>query len=659
METIGRIGGLWRYPVKSLAGESLARAVLDETGIVGDRRWALRNQRTDELVNCKALSALLTMAASYPHEPTAGFGVAQAEITLPDGRRLLTSDPSISTAISAIAGQPLELCPLLPPEHTEHYRLRQPFTPELTKQRMGLRPDDPYPDFSAYEPDLIAELQYFFSPRGSYKDAYPLHYVTSASLQTLASHHAGLDVTPQRFRPNFHIEGVPGGGFPELDWCGFDLVIGDVVLSCAQETVRCLMPSQAQAGLQAEPHMGFVLNRVTGLKFGAYCHVRRTGTIAVGDEVFLERKPRFKPIHSTVLPLPEAVAQGEIPTPAPPEAFRKARVVRKEQETADTVSLGLKMVSGSTFPFLPGQHLILRLRVPGQPRALMRSYSLSSAAGADSGAAEDYRITVKRIGLGSSHLHDTVGVGDELEVRWPSGQFFVVPESSTPLALISNGIGITPLFSMLQTIARLNPQRRIFWLHATANSTSHLFKKEIADLAAQLGDFHEWTIYRQPAEGDVANTDYHSSERISPAHLSPLLDLPELEVFICGSEAFTTAAQAMAAELGIHRECIHTERFFSTLRHSRIRRDDAPSFAIHFERSGVDAEWTEGDPTLLEIAEEAGIPADYGCRFGACLACSTPVLQGEVRYPAPEIVPIPGEVLICCAEPVSDLVLDL
>ncbi|MFN8625943.1 MAG: MOSC domain-containing protein [Candidatus Binatia bacterium] len=381
MESIGRIGGLWRYPVKSLAGEPLVSAMLDETGIIGDRRWALKNIRTGELVNCKVLTSLLTVGAAYRDEPKPGYGVVHAEITLPDGRKLMTSDPSVNAAISAIAGQPLELWPLLPPSNAEHYRLRRPFTPELTKQRMGLNPDDPYPDFSTYEPEMIEELHHFFSPRGSYKDAYPLHYVTSASLATLESYHPGLDVTPRRFRPNFYIEGVEAGGFPELGWSGYDLAIGDAVLNCGEETVRCVMPSQAQMGLKAEPHMGFVLNRVTKLKLGAYCHIRKAGMISVGDEVFLERQPKFRAIRSKILPLPENIARGEVPGPPPLTPFYKARVVRKRRETADTISFGFKMPPGQAFPFLPGQHLIFRLRPSGHARPFLRSYSLSSERG--------------------------------------------------------------------------------------------------------------------------------------------------------------------------------------------------------------------------------------------------------------------------------------
>ncbi|HEU0196315.1 MAG TPA: MOSC N-terminal beta barrel domain-containing protein, partial [Nevskiaceae bacterium] len=510
MDAIGRIGGLWRYPVKSLGGEALQRARIDETGIIGDRRWALKNRRSGELVNCKVLTALLTIGAAYAEEPAPGYGVAHAVITLPDGRHLRTSDPSTNGAISAIAGQPLELWPLLTPSHTDHYRLRRPFTPEVTKQRMGLKPDDPYPDFSAYEPEMIQELQYFFSPRGSYKDAYPLHYVTSAALKTLASYHPGLDVDPRRFRPNFYIEGVDMEGFPELKWKGFDLIIGDVVLNCGEETVRCVMPSQAQRGLKAEPHMGFVLNKVTGLKFGAYCHIRRTGTISLGDEVFLERHPKSRPMRSTVLPLPAELASGNFPPPPALPAFYRARVVRKTRETADTVSLGLKMPADARFPFLPGQHLIFRLTPRNHPRPILRSYSLSQAPATNNNETEDYSITVKRIGLGSDYLQDAVEVGDQLEVRWPRGLFFALPESPAPIALISNGIGVTPLFSMLQTIARVSPQRTVFWLHATPNSSTQIFRQELAQLRTKLTDFHGHTIYRQPLQTDTRGVDYQS-----------------------------------------------------------------------------------------------------------------------------------------------------
>ena len=287
MKSIGSIGGLWRYPVKSLAGEALNCAPIDATGIVGDRRWALRSELDGELINCKALPSLLKMGAYYTEQPFSGTEVAHARIRFPDGRTLSTRDPLIDATISAFAGRPLTLWPLLAQSNTEHYRLRQGWTPALTLQRMGMKPDDPFPDFSEYEPEMIEELQHFFTPRGTYKDAYPIHFLTSATLRTAQDFMPGADVTPTRFRPNLLIDTPGEHGLPELDWKGFDLIIGDVVLNCGDRTVRCLMPSQAQlGGIRAEPRMYSLLKGLSGYNFGAYCLVRQGGEIHIGDEVF-------------------------------------------------------------------------------------------------------------------------------------------------------------------------------------------------------------------------------------------------------------------------------------------------------------------------------------------------------------------------------------
>lgn len=119
---IGRIRQLWRYPVKSLAGESVERAVVDRTGLAGDRSWALRDVIADELTHCKAIPALLACAARYPVASGPGPGVSHAEIVLPDGRVVRTDDPFVEPVLSAVAGRPLTLWPLQPPENVRHYR---------------------------------------------------------------------------------------------------------------------------------------------------------------------------------------------------------------------------------------------------------------------------------------------------------------------------------------------------------------------------------------------------------------------------------------------------------------------------------------------------------------------------------------------------------
>lgn len=655
MRAIGSIGGLWRYPVKSLAGEALESALLDSTGIVGDRRWALRSELVSELVNCKVIPALLSIGAAFAEEPKPGLDVAHAVITLPDGRSLGTGDPLAAAAISAIAGRPLTLWSLQPETDVDHYRLRRPFTPEVTLQRMGLKQTDAYPDFSAYEPALIEELQYFFSPRGSYKDAYPLHFVTSASLETARQFSPGIRAEASRFRPNFLIDTVGETGLPELEWTGADLIIGDVVLHCGQKTVRCIMPSQAQMGLEAEPAMGHLLRNLANLNFGAYCFVRNPGIIKQGDEVFLDTRKDIHPVMSRRPPLPEDLrTPNKAANPLPlPTTFARAKVSSKTAESADVVSIGLKMIGFPPFPFLPGQHLILSLKPEGHERPLLRSYSISR--GSSSSPNEDYRITVKRIGLASSYLHDTVDVEDEIDVRYPSGRFFALPSSDTPLALISNGIGVTPLFSMLQSVAAVNPGRRVFWLHATSSSATHLFKDEVRALAKQLERFEQSIIYRQPMEGDVAGTDYHSTARITANHLHPVTKMMAPDIFVCGSESFHRDTMRAIGELSLVDARLHIERFHV----ARQVQDGGKHFSVRFARSGIDVLWSSGELSLLEIAEDLGIEADYGCRYGACEACSVPLLKGVVSYACKDISPRPGEIFLCCAEPRSDLILEL
>lgn len=654
MKAIGSIGGLWRYPVKSLYGEALEEAPLDDTGIIGDRRWALRSVLDEELVNCKAIPSLLTMGASYQNDPAPGYGVAHAVITLPDGRQIGTDDPQVEAAVSAIAGRPLTLWPLLPEANAEHYRLRQPFSPEVTLKRMGLKPDDPYPDFSTYEPEMIEELEIFFSPRGSYKDAYPLHFITSASLETVKEFLPGVRAEARRFRPNFLIDTVGETGLPELDWTGYDLVIGDnVVLHCGQKTVRCIMPSQPQLGLEAEPKMGGLLQRLANMNFGAYCFIRNAGTIKLGDKVYLDTRKTIHQIKAIRPPLPEDPRSPEERAAPLPSPFAKAKIVSKKQETPDVVSIGLKLLTREALPFLPGQHLILACHLPGHERPVLRSYSISSAPSDSS--EEDYQITAKRIGLVSSYLHDGANIGDEVEVRYPSGRFFDLPVSEGPLVLLSNGIGVTPLFSMLKNVATTNPARKVFWLHATDNSTTHLFRDEINKISESLESFKELIIYRHPNEGDVANVDYHSTERIKSEHLRVMAGLEEPQVFICGTEAFINDSREFIQALGIADAQIHTERFHV----QRSKTSPGKSFSVRFERSGIDSIWESGDLSLLEIAEDLGIQADFGCRYGACEVCSVPLVEGEVGYADPDVKARMGEAYICCAEPQSDIVLDL
>lgn len=659
--TIGRIRQLWRYPVKSMAGELLEQASVDPSGIIGDRKWAPWDVLAGELTNCKVVPSLLACAARYTQAPQAGFAVSHAELMLPDTRGIRTDDPFLDAVLSAIAGRPLTLCSLRPASDAEHYRIQRPLTPEVIRQRMGLPPDDPDPDFSVYEPEMLEELQHFATPRGSYKDAYPLHLMTTASLASVAELAPGIDTNPRRFRPNILIETDGLSGFPENDWQGFDLIVGDVILHCGPKTVRCSMPAQPQYNVAAEPRMGAVLRRHTGMNLGGYAYVRRPGTIRVGDRVALEVKPerpRLRPNFPAIEPARGGVDMGRQPLLR--GAFSSMRVVARRQETDDVVSITLRGEPPAGPGFLPGQHLLFRLQLPGTPKPLLRSYSISSAP--DRLSAGEYRITVKRMGAASAYLHDRVTVGDVLDARAPFGRYFLLPTSPRPLVLVSNGIGVTPLLSMLGSVASNKPERTIFWVHATRDGGSHVFRDAVAEIAEKLPNFSSLVVYREPRACDVKGRDYHSTRYLEPEDLAPLAEMRNAEMFLCGTPAFMDQVKSLATGHGIDARHIYVESFGArsvrTANAGAAERDIEPKH-IRFERSGLESEWVAGEQTLLELAEELGIAVDYGCRFGACQACSANLLKGDVRYSEPDIAAGEGRVLLCCAEPTSDLVLDL
>src|SRR5882757_8431127 len=153
-------------------------------------------------------------------------------------------------------------------------------------------------------------------------------------------------------------------------------------------------------------------------------------------------------------------------------SYKKYRVIKKVKESNWVVSLYLKPLDNTVLtPFKPGQHLLFKFHLPGQEIPLFRHYSFSDACN-----PEYYRLSVKKemppagmphlpAGMCSSWLFDTVKEGDVLEARGPLGDFTLETGEDTPAVLIAGGIGITPILSMLKSVARENPGRRVWFFY--------------------------------------------------------------------------------------------------------------------------------------------------------------------------------------------------
>jgi hypothetical protein len=281
----GRIVEIWRYPVKSMAGERLAEAAVGANGIPGDRGWAARDEKRGEIEGAKKIPALMQCAARYLEEPGAER-LPAPEITLPDGARLRADAPGASERLSAAVGARVTLCALRPAADLEHYRRGAPDHADLTAELraiFGREPDEPLPDLAKLPPALFQ----YVSPPGSYFDAFPLLLLSDASLRRLQQLAPASRVDVRRFRPNFVIETQGGGDFPELAWAGRKLRLGGAVLQVEIPCPRCVMITHGFADLAKDPGLMRKLVREAGGVFGVYASVAEPGLARAGDAAAL------------------------------------------------------------------------------------------------------------------------------------------------------------------------------------------------------------------------------------------------------------------------------------------------------------------------------------------------------------------------------------
>ena len=342
--------------------------------------------------------------------------------------------------------------------------------------------------------------------------------------------------------------------------------------------------------------------------------------------------------------------------------WRSLRVTQVVDESPDIRSFYLQPSDGLGLPrFEAGQHLPVRILLEGQKAPSIRTYSVSSAP------SDDFlRISVKRDGTVSSHLHEQVKALHEIEARAPQGHFTVQATERRPLVLLAAGVGITPLLSMLrevvyqgQRISRMRP----VWLVQSARSVADLaFREEIDALAARAGD--KLTVVRmvsQPPTEAGAADGYDLTGRIDVELLKKLLPLNDYDFYLCGPGSFTQALYDGLRKLRIPDDRIHAETFGpSTLVRDLEVSVPAPqqvpaatdTVKVLFASSGKEARWEPGSGTLLELAEARGLNPEFSCRGGSCGTCKTRLSRGQVHYLSLPAEPVgDGEVLICCAVP--------
>ncbi len=286
MAVVGTIKEIWRYPVKSMAGQTLSRAEVAPTGIVGDRLWATRNDAVHEIQGAKKFPVLMQCEARFRHEPHSGTA-PPVDISFPDGSATASDDPAVASKLSKLVGKAVSLWPIQPPTDLAHYRRRPMNEAEFGEEMQDIFQREPGEAFPALE-QFPKEILEFTSFPGMYFDVTPIHLLTTASLRHLGRLNPKASWDVRRFRPNFVIEPIGGAdGFVENGWVGRNLRIGGITLHCPGPTPRCGMTTREQKGLPFDKSILRTIVKDADQNVGLYAVVAEAGAIQVGDAVEL------------------------------------------------------------------------------------------------------------------------------------------------------------------------------------------------------------------------------------------------------------------------------------------------------------------------------------------------------------------------------------
>ncbi|MFL9985334.1 pyridoxamine 5'-phosphate oxidase family protein [Paraburkholderia sediminicola] len=395
----------------------------------------------------------------------------------------------------------------------------------------------------------------------------------------------------------------------------------------------------------------------------------------------VRRSRQALPFHwSEVAYAPQFVTPASRPVsmPAPPLAstpespWKKLRIAAVHEETAMIRSFYFESADGSPLPaYEPGQYLPIRVPVDGLDKPLTRTYTLSDASN-----RRQYRITVKRDGVGSAWLHDRFAAGMQVEAMTPRGAFTYDSASPRPAVFISAGIGITPMLTMLHhAIAAREPHsppKPLHFFHGARRDGDRPFSAHLQDVASRHPaiSMHLFDSAADPATHAPSGT---LPGRVTLAEIKRALPFDDYDFYLCGPESFMRELYEGLRALNVADNRIRFEAFgpatvkrtpaippavpenAQSSQPANVPGSDGTSIPVTFARSQRTVQWLPKNGTLLDLAEACGIAAPSSCRSGMCGTCSTRVLNGRVAYEDPTDAPIDaGHALICMGRPVAD-----
>ncbi|MFD1008460.1 MOSC N-terminal beta barrel domain-containing protein [Oceanisphaera ostreae] len=589
------------YPLKSAAGISSNEAFVTREGILGDRRYMLAKpdgRFVTARTHPRLQSIQVTIVAGGLDLRYGDGALAvrhsvflQQPITTTvwdDDFIALSTHPEYDAWFSQILGEPLQLVWL--GEHSQRYRKS-------------------------------------LNTAVSFADGYPLLLISEASLGDL-NLRADAQLQMSQFRTNIVV--ADSRAFEEDGWR--HIRIGEVEFLVAKPCSRCVMttiePGTEHFNAIKEPLATLLRYRRAAdgeVYFGQNLIALNEGHIRLDDEV-------------EVL---EYAAAAMYPDTAPK---RRALVcVGREALTPDIETYWLAATDGKPLAdYQAGQHLPIAVDIDGT--RYVRYYTLSSSPT----RADRYAISVKcqPDGLVSPWLAKHFQVGNRLLAHAPAGDF--VLQSADRYLLLSAGSGMTPMLSMVRTLADRQQLNDVLFIHVCRTAADIPAAEELQQLAVKYQGLTLEFVLTQDEKGE--------SGRITLAHLAAITWLQERQTYLCGPAGFMQQARSWLLVLGLPVSRLQQEYFASPQSASVSRETLAVNIQIG-DRSFTG----NNQQDLLTQAEQQGMTLPWSCRAGICGSCKQQLLAGEVDQPqAPALSAAEqeaGMILTCCCVPLTDVTL--
>jgi ferredoxin-NADP reductase len=253
--------------------------------------------------------------------------------------------------------------------------------------------------------------------------------------------------------------------------------------------------------------------------------------------------------------------------------------------------------------------------------------------------------------------------GTAVRASGPLGSFTLSDHPAAKYLFLTAGSGVTPLISTARTLHDLAADTDLVSVHSARSPRDVLFRAELQLIARDLPGF---TALHVCTDDDPTEAWHGYRGRLTPDSLRAAVpDLLDREIFCCGPPGYLAAVRTMLGELGCDPAHCHEESF--DLGAAEPQPAAAPAqahptgFRVEFSASGSVVTCPPG-ATVLDAAEEAGVPVPTSCRQGLCGTCKTTLTSGRVEMDHKggirEREIAQGKVLLCCARPLTDLVID-